>query len=215
MAVATGEERPWYNDREECPAAGGKMADVNIACIFARRNSVKSSSLTRPYPHHTTEWLVGNMNIRPEFTGSLPQLVVMQVRLREVLGQQSETRYDRVPAPPLMLDTDDIDLKRIAWFRALHIYRAGERVNEIEIQGPDRLRGRIGTNLPRRGFEGLEYNGIAGLDAQARWKSIVPESMGLGVVEMMCRHGALLSKVHFSPDQRSTAYNADFPYSSR
>src|SRR5260221_12240813 len=34
--------------------------------------------------------------------------------------------------------------------------------------------------------------------------------MGLGVVEMMCRHGSLLSKVHFSSDQRS-----NFPYSSR
>src|SRR5258708_35366309 len=102
-----------------------------------------------------------------------------------------------------MLDTDDIDHKRIPWFRTLHIDRAGERVNKIEIQGSDRLRGRIGTNLPRRGFEGLEYNGIAGLDAQARWKSIVPESMGLGVVERMGRHGSLLSKVHFSSDQRS------------
>src|SRR5258708_5366914 len=215
MAVGTGEEPTWSKDREECPAAGGKMADVNIACIFAWRNGVKSSSFTWPYPHHTTEWLVGNMNIPPEFTGSLTQLVVMQVRLREVLGQQSETREDRVPAPPLILDTDDIDHKRIAWFRALHVSGAGEGVNEIEIQGSARLRGRIGTNLPRRGFEGLEYNGIARLDAQARWKSIVPESMGLGVVEMMCRHGSLLSKVHFSPDQRSTAYNADFPYSSR
>src|SRR5438128_12507698 len=108
-----------------------------------------------------------------------------------------------------MLDTDDIDYKRIAWFRALHVYRAGERVNEIEIQGSDRLRGRIGTNLPRRGFEGLEYNGIARLDAQARWKSIVPESMGLGVVEMMCRHESLLSKVHTGLDQTYTHYNAD------
>lgn len=196
MAVATGEERPWYKDREECPAAGGKMADVNIARIFAWRNGVKPSSLTRPNPHHTTKWLVGNMNVRPEFTGSLPQLVVMQVRLREVLGQQSETRYDSVPAPSFMLDTDDIDHKGIARFRALHIDRAGERVNEIEIQGPDCLRGRIGTKLPRRSFEGLEYNGIAGLDAQASRISIVPECMRLGVVEMMCRHGSLLSHAY-------------------
>src|SRR5258708_28585520 len=130
MAVATGEERPWYKDREECPAAGGKMADVNIACIFARRNGVKSSSLTRPNPHHTTKWLVGNMNIRPEFTGSLPQLLVMQGRLREVLGQQSEHRYDRGPPPPLMLNTDHIDHKRLAWFRPLHIYPARERATD-------------------------------------------------------------------------------------
>src|SRR5260221_3842551 len=114
-----------------------------------------------------------------------------------------------------MLDLDNIDNRRTACSRALNVSGAGGGVNEIEIQGSDRLRGRIGTNLPRRGFEGLEYNGIAGLDAQARWKSIVPESMGLGVVEMMCRHRSLLSKVHFSSDQRSTAYNADFPYSSR
>src|SRR5258707_9259778 len=114
MAVATGEERPWYKDREECPAAGGKMADVNIACIFARRNGVKSSSLTRPNPHHTTKWLVGNMNIRPEFTGSLPQFVVMQGRLGGVLRQQTRNPYYRVPAQPLMLDTDDIDHKPIA-----------------------------------------------------------------------------------------------------
>src|SRR5260370_14310187 len=108
MAVATGEERPWYKDREECPAAGGKMADVNIACIFAWRNGVKSSSFTWPYPHHTTEWLVGNMNILPEFTGSLTQLLLMQVRLREVLRQQSRTREDRVPAPPLMRYTYEL-----------------------------------------------------------------------------------------------------------
>src|SRR5258708_13280013 len=105
MAVATGEERPWYKDRDECPAAGGKMADVNIACIFAWRNGVKSSSFTWPYPHHTTEWLVGNMNIRPEFTGSLTQLVVMQVSLREVPGRQSETPHGTLPPPPLSLFT--------------------------------------------------------------------------------------------------------------
>src|SRR5260370_36756529 len=114
MAVATGEERPWYKDREECPAAGGKMADVNIACIFAWRNGVKSSSFTWPYPHHTTEWLVGNMNIPPQFTGSFTQIVVMQVKLRGVLGMQSETRSDRMTCPPLMLETDDIYHNRIA-----------------------------------------------------------------------------------------------------
>src|SRR6266849_1078239 len=140
MTVTAGEERS---------RAWSKMANVNIASIFAWRDGRKSSRFTRPNPHHPAEWLVGNLNIWPEFTGGLSQFIVVQVRFWEVLGQQSEARDDRVPAPPLMFDADDIDHQGIPWFRALHIYRASERVNKPEVQVPDRLRGRIRINLAR------------------------------------------------------------------
>src|SRR6266516_4490958 len=109
------------------------MADVNITRILARRNGIKSTRFTWPNSHYTAEWLVGNMNIRSEFAGCLPQLIVMKVRLWEIFSQQAKSWNNSIPAPALMFDTDDIDHKCITWFRTLHIYRAGKWVNEVEV----------------------------------------------------------------------------------
>src|SRR2546425_996778 len=141
------------------------MANVNIASIFAWRDGRKSSCFTRPNSHYPAEWLVGNVNIWPEFTGGLSQFIVMQIRLWEVFCQQSKAWDDRVPAPPLMFDADDIDHQGIPWFRALHIYRAGKRVNKAEVQVPDRFGRRIRDNLSRGSLEGFEHDGIAWLNA--------------------------------------------------
>src|SRR6266849_6437763 len=109
------------------------MANINIACIFAWWNGIKSTRFTRSNSHYTTEWFVGNLNIWPEFAGRLPQFINLQVRFSEILCKQTKTRYYSIPAPAFMYDTDDIDHKGIAWLRTLHIYRAGKRVNEVEV----------------------------------------------------------------------------------
>src|SRR5947207_15913448 len=115
------------------------MTDVNIAGIFAGRDGRKPPGFTRPDPHYTTEWLVGDLNIRPELTGDLAKFVVVHVRLCKVATQQPEAWYDRVPAPAFMFDTDDVDHESIVWFRPLHVHRARKWMNEAEIQCPDRL----------------------------------------------------------------------------
>src|SRR5260370_38173683 len=109
------------------------MANVDIAPIFAWWKGTKSSWLTRRNSHHTAKWLVGDLNIRSEFTGGLPQFEVVQVRLWKVISQQSEVRYDGIIAPSLMLETDDVDYQGVAWFCTLHIHWASERVNVGEI----------------------------------------------------------------------------------
>src|SRR6266480_2184891 len=58
---------------------------------------------------------------------------------------------------------------------------------------PDHFGYRIRTDLLCRSFEGFEYDGITRLDTQTCWVRIVPESMGLGIIEMMCSHRLLLS----------------------
>src|SRR5437588_9321599 len=123
------------------------MANVNIAPIFAWRNGIQSSRLMRRNSHHTTKWLVGDLNIRSEFTGGLPQFVVVQVRLCKVITQQSDVRYDSIIAPSLMLETDDIDYQGITWFCLLHIHWTSERMNVGNIECSKRLRGRIRADL--------------------------------------------------------------------
>ncbi len=115
------------------------MADVNIASILARRDSRKATWLARRNSHHTAEWLVGDLNIRSKLTRGLSQLVMVQVWLWKVISQQSETRYDGIPAPSLVFDTDDIDHQGITRLGTIHVHGAGERVNEGEIQRPDCL----------------------------------------------------------------------------
>ena len=72
MAVATREQGARYQDRKECSRAWGKMANINIACIFAWWYGSKSTRFTWSNSHYTTEWFVGNLNIRSEFAGRLP-----------------------------------------------------------------------------------------------------------------------------------------------
>src|SRR6266516_4534201 len=106
------------------------MAYVNIASIFTGWDSGKSPCFTRCDSHHTTEWLVGDVNIWPELAGGLAYFVVVQVGLRKVVGQQTEARNDSVPAPALVFDADDIDYESIARFCILYIHRTGEWMNE-------------------------------------------------------------------------------------
>src|SRR5207247_11336976 len=101
--------------------------------------SRKSPLLTRRNSHHTAEWFIGNLNIRSKFTRGLPQLVMVQVWLREVIGQQSETWYDGIPAPSLVFDADDIDHQSITRLGTIDVHGAGERVNKGEIQRPECL----------------------------------------------------------------------------
>src|SRR5947209_14591829 len=115
------------------------MTDVNIASIFAGRNGRKPSRFTRADSHHTTEWLVGNLNIWSELTGDLAQFVVVYVRLCKVGAQQPEAWYNCVPAPVFMFESDDIDHESIAWFRTLHVYWTRKWMNDAEIQRPGHL----------------------------------------------------------------------------
>ena len=136
MAVATGEQGTGNQDRKEDFCAREKMADVNIASIFAGWDGRKPPGFTRADSHHTAEWFIGNLNILPELTGGLAQFIVLHVRLREVTTQQSEAWDNGVPAPAFMFDADDIDHESIAWFRSLHVHWTGKWMNEAEIQCP-------------------------------------------------------------------------------
>src|SRR2546421_9509870 len=123
------------------------MANVNIACIFSWRMGSKSSRLARSNAHHTAKWLVGDLNIWSEFTGGLPQFVVVQVRFCKVITQQSEVRHDKIIAPSFMLETDDIDYQGITWFCTLHIHGTSERVKIGRIECSKCLRCRIRADL--------------------------------------------------------------------
>ena len=61
------------------------MADVNIASIFAGRDSCKASCLTRRNAHHPAEWLIGNVYVGSKFAGGFTQFVVVQIWLCKFL----------------------------------------------------------------------------------------------------------------------------------
>ena len=146
MAIAAGEQRTGYQHREKRPRSWCEMTNINVARVFARRDRIKSSRFTWSNAHHAAERLVRDANIGPELA-ILPHFIEVQVRLGKVLSKQPETRKHRVPAPALVLNTHDIHHQRVAGFRAFHIYRAGKRVNEIEVQVSHRFRRGVRANL--------------------------------------------------------------------
>src|SRR6266700_637365 len=109
------------------------MANIKMPCIFPGGKVIKSTRFTWPNSNYPPKGPVGNLNIRSEFAGCLPQFIVMQVRVREIFCKQTKTRYYSIPAPAFMFDTDDIDHKGITWLRSLNIYRSSKRVNEVEV----------------------------------------------------------------------------------
>src|SRR5262249_34170439 len=109
-------------------------------------------------------------------------------RISEIICQQAKARNHAIPAPALVLDADNVYFQGVAWLGTLHIDRAGERMNKGKIQGGEDFVWRLRSYLPRRGLQRLKNHRIARLDMYPRRKRVVPESMGLGVVEMMSRH---------------------------
>src|SRR5947209_3890635 len=116
-----------------------QVTNVDVARVLPWRDGRESSRLTRPNTHDTTERLVGNANILAKFA-VVSNFVVMYIRLRKVLGQQTKSGNDGIPAPSLVLDTDNIDHQSVAGFRSFHIHWTGKRVNKLEIQPADHLR---------------------------------------------------------------------------
>jgi hypothetical protein len=49
-------------------------------------------------------------------------------------GQQAEARHDRGPGPARGLELEQRDLQRIAGLGAIDVDRAGDRVDQAEVQ---------------------------------------------------------------------------------
>ena len=60
-----------------------------------------------------------------------------EVRLREILGEESEPGDQSRPAPVQRVETQDVDLQRIARLSAADEDRPGERIQAREIDGAE------------------------------------------------------------------------------
>src|SRR5436305_15321428 len=112
-----------------------QVTNVDVARVLPWRDGRESSRLTRPNTHDTAERLVGNANILAKFA-VVSNIVVMYIRLRKVLAQQTNSGNNAIPAPSLVLDTDDINHQSVPAFRSFSIHSTGTRVNNPDIQRP-------------------------------------------------------------------------------
>src|SRR5258708_34296068 len=72
---------------------------LNVATLEAGRDGIQRTRLGRSHAHYAAEWLQGNANTGFEISVVAIQLPDLQVRLREVTGQQAKTRNDARPSP--------------------------------------------------------------------------------------------------------------------
>src|SRR3979411_2583009 len=89
---------------------------------------------------------------------------MMQVRVGELVGEQTEARTVARPAPARRLQRQDRDLERIAGLGAVDEDGPGHRVDEGEIELFQGLRRRGLRELPGRSVPGLELHALAGRD---------------------------------------------------
>ena len=119
--------------------------------------------LGRRDAHHPAEGLERENDPVTEDAPVSLQLVVVDVGLVEVVGQQPEARNDAVPAPALVLQIEHLDLEHIAGHRPLDRNRPGERVNQLVLQLAERGADAVRPDLAGA-FERLEDDGVAGRD---------------------------------------------------
>src|SRR5258708_33346521 len=104
---------------------------------------------------------------------------MMQVRVGELVGEQTEARNVARPAPARGLQRQDRDLERIAGLGAVDEDWPGHRVDEGEVELLQGLRRRGLRELPGRSVPGFELHGLAGRDREPRRELVVPAVMDM------------------------------------
>src|SRR5258706_13637610 len=97
--IAQREKRGGMQDGQEKLRPFHKLLDIDIATVESGRDGIERTRLGRSHAHYAAEWLQGNANTGFEISVVAIQLPDLQVRLREVTGQQAKTRNDARPSP--------------------------------------------------------------------------------------------------------------------
>src|SRR5207302_1641485 len=109
-----------------------------------------------------------------DFTTQLPE---EKIGLGKALLQKTKAADHARPTPALMRNFEHIDLKHVAWSRALHENRSRERVDAGAIDGEKLGGSHRGMHLHTTGVDTFHVHGVAGCDAQTRWQCAVPKRM--------------------------------------
>ena len=122
VPVADGEPGARHEHRQEQRRADDEVARVHVAAVDVGRDRAERPA-RRGDPHLAAERRERDPDTRPELGAPGPaghgrHLVE---RVGELVGQQPEARDGGRPAPVGRLQVDDVDLERVARFRAVDL----------------------------------------------------------------------------------------------
>jgi hypothetical protein len=174
VRVAEREEGPLDPDREVERGAGIEVLRVHVAAPARGRDDRMRPRLRRRHPERAREGAERQRDAVGEAHAIVGDLRDPQPWVRELVGQQSEARDDRRPAPVRRLELEQLDGKRVSWFGSLDVDRAADRVDLREIERRDVGGGRVADDLLVRGVADVEDDHLAGLDLQRGLERVVP-----------------------------------------
>ncbi len=91
------------------------------------------------YTHRATEGLYRDANILAQIgRGTIGQIKVADIRLREIFGQQPQAGDQASPAPFQRLEAKDFDLKHVTRLSALDEDRPRQRIETTKVQRAER-----------------------------------------------------------------------------
>ena len=122
---------------------------------------------------------------------ALGEVEELQVGVVELAGrQQAEAGQDRRPAPVGQLEAEELDGEHIARLCSRHVDGACERVDGVEVERAEVLRGRVAADLAAREVVGLDHDDVALLDVQHGLDVDVPPPVGRhGSTDQVLGHG--------------------------
>ena len=99
----------------------------------------------------------------------------VEVRIREVGGEEAGLGDDGAPAPVHCPQFENLDGERVAEFRAGDLDRTSERVDAVPVERLDVGGGRVGRELVVGGIAGFEDDGVTAIDddlGSFRWSHL-------------------------------------------
>src|SRR6266567_7484985 len=105
------------------------------------------------------------------------QLPDFEIRLGELVGEQAETRNNACPSPIFGANIEDLNLKRVAWFRSHDLHRPGDGMDHTKIQIFERIDGATRHKLSIGRLFRLQLHDFARLNGRQWRDAVIPATM--------------------------------------
>ena len=140
--------------------------------------------MRRRHAHHAHERRAGNAHAGQvgRIRKTARHLPVDDVRLGEVIPQESEPGHDEREPARRGVDRLDLDRQQVARLRALDVDRSGERMDAAHLDREQFGRRHPRLDLPVEAVDGLHLDRGAGGDAHRRCNIRVPAVVALALL---------------------------------
>jgi hypothetical protein len=158
------------------------MPDVHVSAEFPRGHDGLFDRVCRACPHRPEVGLQRDRDIVTEARHvSLGEIEDVQVSVREVFGQQTESGENACPPPALRTDIEDVDPQRIAGLSTVDGDRPIQWVRARPVEVLERAGIRAGRDLVVADVTRPNNHRVAGIDDESRRVSRIPFVMSLSV----------------------------------